>query len=220
MKLCGFEVGIDRPFFLIAGTCSIESLEMSLDVAGQLKEACDSLGIPLIYKGSFDKANRSSAKSFRGPGMEEGLRILSEVKRQLGVPVMATEQYPQGLGATEPKIADLLLPGELLEKSHFSAVAEGNLLSHVNGNRLQWVVCGTESHVCVQQTVLDLLAAGRQVAVVEEAVGSRKASDKALALKRMRQHGADIVSREMVAFEWLNKANTPQFKAVLKEFIR
>ena len=160
------------------------------------------------------------------PAIDGGTAVIDHtawligVARQLGVPVMATEQYPQGLGATEPKIADLLLPGELLEKSHFSAVAEGNLLSHVNGNRLQWVVCGTESHVCVQQTVLDLLAAGRQVAVVEEAVGSRKASDKALALKRMRQHGADIVSREMVAFEWLNKANTPQFKAVLKEFIR
>ncbi|BBU67821.1 hydrolase [Fluviibacter phosphoraccumulans] len=160
------------------------------------------------------------------PAIDGGTAVIDHtawligVARQLGVPVMATEQYPQGLGATEPKIADLLLPGELLEKSHFSAVAEGNLFSHVNGNRRQWVVCGTESHVCVQQTVLDLLAAGRQVAVVEEAVGSRKASDKALALKRMRQHGADIVSREMVAFEWLNKANTPQFKAVLKEFIR
>ena len=82
------------------------------------------------------------------------------------------------------------------------------------------MVCGTESHVCVQQTVLDLLAAGRDVAVVDEAVGSRKAQDKALALARMRQNGAQIVSREMVAFEWLHRSNTPNFRAVLKEFIR
>lgn len=82
------------------------------------------------------------------------------------------------------------------------------------------MICGTESHVCVQQTVLDLLDAGREVAVVEEAVGSRKAVDKALALARMRQFGAQIVSREMVAFEWLHRAGTDQFRAVLKAYIR
>jgi nicotinamidase-related amidase len=134
--------------------------------------------------------------------------------------VLLTEQYPQGLGTTAPAIAQLIQPEEMLEKIHFSAVAEGNLLSHSAGQRKQWVVCGTESHVCVQQTVLDLLAAGRDVAVVEEAVGSRRASDKALALQRMQQHGAQIVSREMVAFEWLQQANTPEFRAVLKDFIR
>jgi nicotinamidase-related amidase len=160
------------------------------------------------------------------PAIDGGTAVIDHsawligVARKLAVPVIATEQYPQGLGSTDKKIAELLLPGELLEKIHFSAVAEGNLLSHTHGNRLQWVVCGTESHVCVQQTVLHLLAAGRQVSVVDEAVGSRMASDKALALQRMRQHGADIVSREMVAFEWLNKANTPEFKAVLQAFIR
>lgn len=160
------------------------------------------------------------------PAIDGGQAIIDHaawligVARHLGVPVIATEQYPQGLGPSAPQIADLLLPSELVEKTHFSAVAEGNLLNHPHGNRLQWVVCGTESHVCVQQTVLDLLAAGRQVAVVEEAVGSRKSTNKALALQRMRQHGADIVSREMVAFEWLSKANTAEFRAVLKEFIR
>ena len=160
------------------------------------------------------------------PAIDGGQAVIDEtawligIARKLDIPVIATEQYPQGLGTSAPQIADLLLPGEILEKTHFSAVAEGNLLSHAHGNRTQWVVCGTESHVCVQQTVLDLLAAGRQVAVVNEAVGSRKASDKDLALKRMRQHGADIVSREMVAFKWLREANTPEFKAVLQEFIR
>lgn len=142
------------------------------------------------------------------------------VARQLNVPVLLTEQYPQGLGGTAPAISQLIDPDEKLEKIHFSAVAEGNLLSHPTGQRKQWVVCGTESHVCVQQTVLDLLAAGRDVAVVEEAVGSRQMRDKDLALQRMRQFGAQIVSREMVAFEWLHQANTPEFRAVLKEFIR
>jgi 2-dehydro-3-deoxyphosphooctonate aldolase (KDO 8-P synthase) len=88
MKLCGFDVGLHHPFFLIAGTCSIEGLEMSLDVAGQLKEICTALNIPLIYKGSFDKANRSSGNTQRGLGMDAGLKILDEVRRQLQLPVL------------------------------------------------------------------------------------------------------------------------------------
>lgn len=160
------------------------------------------------------------------PAIDDGQSVIDQtawligVARKLEVPVIATEQNPQGLGRTAAKIAQLLSAGELVDKIHFSAVAEGNLLSHPQGNRMQWVVCGTESHVCVQQTVFDLLAAGRQVAVVEEAVGSRKARDKMLALQRMRQHGAEIVSREMVAFEWLKQANTPDFRTILQEFIR
>ena len=78
MKLCGFDVGLNQRFFLIAGTCSIESMEMSIDVAGQLKEICSGLGIPLIYKGSFDKANRSSGNTLRGVGMDAGLNILDD----------------------------------------------------------------------------------------------------------------------------------------------
>ncbi len=88
MRLCGFAAGPDEPLFLIAGTCVVESEAMALDTAGQLKEITAELGIPFIYKSSFDKANRSSQAGFRGPGMEEGLRILSEVKSQLGVPVL------------------------------------------------------------------------------------------------------------------------------------
>jgi len=88
MDLCGFQVGLDRPFFLIAGPCVVESEQLQVDTAGTLKEITGRLGIPFIFKSSFDKANRSSAKSFRGPGMAEGLRILSEVKRQLGVPLL------------------------------------------------------------------------------------------------------------------------------------
>jgi 2-dehydro-3-deoxyphosphooctonate aldolase (KDO 8-P synthase) len=88
MKLCGFEVGLDQPFFLIAGPCVIESRQMALDTAGRLKEITGELGIPFIYKSSFDKANRSSGSSFRGLGMEKGLDILADVKKQLGVPVL------------------------------------------------------------------------------------------------------------------------------------
>jgi 2-dehydro-3-deoxyphosphooctonate aldolase (KDO 8-P synthase) len=88
MKLCGFEVGLDRPLFLIAGPCAIESRQLAIDTAGELKSITGALGVPFIYKSSFDKANRSSGKSFRGPGIDEGLRILDDVRRQIGVPVL------------------------------------------------------------------------------------------------------------------------------------
>ncbi len=88
MKLCDFEIGLDKPFFLIAGPCVIESHQMALDTAGRLKDITSELGIPFIYKSSFDKANRSSGMSFRGLGMEKGLEILADVKKQLGVPVL------------------------------------------------------------------------------------------------------------------------------------
>ena len=88
MNLCGFQVGLDKPLFLIAGPCVIESLQLQIDTAGRLKEITSALGVPFIFKSSFDKANRTSATSFRGPGMEEGLKVLAEVRRQLGVPVL------------------------------------------------------------------------------------------------------------------------------------
>ena len=91
MKLCHFETGLARPFFLIAGPCVIESEQLALDTAGRIREISDRLGIPFIYKSSFDKANRSSWKSFRGPGMDEGLRILETVRDQLGVPVLTND---------------------------------------------------------------------------------------------------------------------------------
>lgn len=88
MNLCGFEVGINRPLFLIAGPCVIESMELQIEVAGKLKEITSALGMPFIFKSSFDKANRTSGTSFRGPGLEGGLKVLAEVKRQIGVPVL------------------------------------------------------------------------------------------------------------------------------------
>ena len=92
MKLCGFEAGNDRPLFLIAGTCVVESEQMALDTAATLKEICGGLGISFIYKSSFDKANRSSRAGFRGPGMDEGLRVLAEVRRQIDVPERVRRQ--------------------------------------------------------------------------------------------------------------------------------
>ncbi|MFU8818012.1 MAG: 3-deoxy-8-phosphooctulonate synthase, partial [Pseudomonadales bacterium] len=88
MQLCGFEAGIDKPLFLIAGPCVIESEGLILEIAGTIKEITDKLGIPFIFKSSFDKANRSSHESFRGPGLDEGLKILAKVKQQIGVPVL------------------------------------------------------------------------------------------------------------------------------------
>src|SRR5262250_1105333 len=86
MKLCGFEVGLSRPLFVVAGPCVVESLQLQIDVAGKLKEICATLGMPFIFKSSYDKANRSSGVSFRGLGIEEGLNVLAEVRRQVAVP--------------------------------------------------------------------------------------------------------------------------------------
>jgi 2-dehydro-3-deoxyphosphooctonate aldolase (KDO 8-P synthase) len=119
VKLCGFEVGLDQPFFLIAGTCSIEGLEMSLDVAGQLQEICQGLGIPLIYKGSFDKANRSSGSTQRGVGMDAGLKILDEVRRQLKLPVL-TDVHDESQVSTVASVVDVLqTPAFLCRQTHF-----------------------------------------------------------------------------------------------------
>jgi 2-dehydro-3-deoxyphosphooctonate aldolase (KDO 8-P synthase) len=125
MKLCGFEAGLDRPFFLIAGTCSIEGLEMSIDVAGQLKDICEPLGIPLIYKGSFDKANRSSGASQRGVGIDAGLKILDEVRRQLKLPVL-TDVHDESQVATVASVVDVLqTPAFLCRQTDFiRAVAQ------------------------------------------------------------------------------------------------
>ena len=119
MQLCGFEIGLDRRFFLIAGTCSIEGLQISIDVASQLKEACTSLGIPLIYKGSFDKANRSSGSTKRGVGMEAGLKILDEVRRQTGLPVL-TDVHDESQVAEVASVVDVLqTPAFLCRQTDF-----------------------------------------------------------------------------------------------------
>ncbi len=119
MKLCNFEVGLDKPLFLIAGPCVIESEQMALDTAGQLKEICQKLGIPFIYKSSYDKANRSSGKTFRGFGMEAGLKILEKVKAQIGVPVL-TDVHSEDEIAPVAAVVDVLqTPAFLCRQTDF-----------------------------------------------------------------------------------------------------
>ncbi len=125
MNLCGIDAGNDKPFFLIAGTCVVESEAMSIDTAGTLKEICAGLGIGFIYKSSFDKANRSSAGSFRGPGMEEGLRILGEVKRQLGVPVLTDVHEDTAMGEVAAVVDVLQTPAFLCRQTNFILRAAG-----------------------------------------------------------------------------------------------
>jgi 2-dehydro-3-deoxyphosphooctonate aldolase (KDO 8-P synthase) len=119
MELCGFEVGLHRPLFLIAGPCVVESERLQVDVAGKLKETCAALDIPFIFKSSYDKANRSSGKSFRGLGVDEGLRILGEVKRQIGVPVL-TDVHAEDEVAAAAAIVDVLqTPAFLCRQTDF-----------------------------------------------------------------------------------------------------
>ncbi len=119
MKLCNFEVGLDQPFFLIAGPCVIESEQLAMDTAGQLKEMCAELGIPFIYKSSFDKANRSSGKSFRGPGMDAGLKILADVKKKIGVPVLTDVHEIDEIKAVAEVVDVLQTPAFLCRQTDF-----------------------------------------------------------------------------------------------------
>jgi nicotinamidase-related amidase len=145
---------------------------------------------------------------------------LVQVAKRIGVPVMASEQYPKGLGHTSAVLASEFAEHAVAEKTHFSCVAAQCLTGLPGNERPQVVVCGMESHVCVLQTALDLRWQGKEVFVVGDAVGSRDPADKALALERMRAHGIEIVSREMVAFEWLHKSGTPIFKEISLEYLR
>ncbi len=125
MKLCGFEVGNDQPLFLIAGTCVVESEGMTLDTAGALKEICATLGMSFIYKSSFDKANRSSRSGHRGPGMEEGLRILSEVKRQLDLPILTDVHEDTPMDEVADVVDVLQTPAFLCRQTNFILRAAG-----------------------------------------------------------------------------------------------
>ena len=153
-------------------------------------------------------------------------RLLSSVlwliraAQKIGVPVAAIEHYPKGLGHIVSGVRELLPEGAIAQKVRFSAVAAGCLPSLPGADRPQVVLIGIETHVCLLQTALDLIAEGKNVYVVADAVGSRNAQDRDCALARMRQEGVRIVSREMVVFEWLGEAGTPLFRAVSREFLR
>jgi 2-dehydro-3-deoxyphosphooctonate aldolase (KDO 8-P synthase) len=119
MKLCGFEAGLDQPLFLIAGPCVIESEQLVLDTAGELQAICNELGIPFIFKSSFDKANRTSTDSFRGPGLEQGLAILEKVKKQYGVPLLTDVHEDTPLGEVAAVVDVLQTPAFLCRQTNF-----------------------------------------------------------------------------------------------------
>jgi len=138
VKLCGFDVGLDRPLFLIAGPDTLESEQLCLDVAGKLKEATRKLGMPYIFKGSFDKANRTSGKSYRGPGMAEGLKMLSKVKAQVGVPVLTDVHEDTPLKEVAAVVDVIQTPAFLCRQTNFirAAASQGRPVNIKKGQFL------------------------------------------------------------------------------------
>lgn len=194
MKLCNFEVGLDQPFFLIAGTCSIEGLQMSLDVAGQLKEACTALSIPLIYKGSFDKANRSSDSSQRGVGIDAGLNILDEVRRQLQLPVL-TDVHETDQVADVAAVVDVLqTPAFLCRQTDFiRAVAQSG--KPVNIKKGQFLAPWDMKNVIDKAR-----AAAREVGLSE---------DRFLACERGVSFGYNNLVADMSSLAEMRKSGAP-----------
>ena len=143
--------------------------------------------------------------------------ILLQAADRLSVPILASEQYPKGLGPTIDPVAERVPAGATIEKTEFSAAANPALRARLAElGRPQIVVCGVEAHVCVLQTVLDLCQAGYSVAVVQDGCGSRRAENATAAFVRMNRHGAEMVTSEMVIFEWLRRADSPNFREVSK----
>ncbi|MCK2096277.1 hydrolase [Thauera aromatica] len=145
---------------------------------------------------------------------------LARVAERAGVPVVVTEHFPEKLGATVDELRAATGNARYVGKRCFSAQAEGGLAETAVERCRQVIVCGTEAHVCVMQSALELRWAGKEVFVVAEASGSRAAADRDLAFARMREHGVEIVSREMVAFEWLQRGGTELFREINRDFIR
>jgi 2-dehydro-3-deoxyphosphooctonate aldolase (KDO 8-P synthase) len=146
MKLCGFEIGLDRPLFLIAGPCVVESRQLALDTAGELKQICLDLEIPFVYKSSYDKANRSSIKSFRGMGMKKGLDVLREVRKTVGVPVLTDVHDSEDIAAVAAAVDVLQTPAFLCRQTDFiCAVASAG--KPVNIKKGQFLAPGDMKHV-------------------------------------------------------------------------
>jgi nicotinamidase-related amidase len=145
---------------------------------------------------------------------------LAQVAERVGVPVVVTEHFPEKIGGTLESVRAVTAVAQYVAKQCFSAQADGCLRATAVEQRRQVIVCGTEAHVCVQQTALDLRWAGKEVFVVADASGSRDPANRDLAFARMRGHGIEIVSREMVAFEWLQRGGTELFREVNRDFIR
>jgi 2-dehydro-3-deoxyphosphooctonate aldolase (KDO 8-P synthase) len=194
MKLCGFDIGLDQRFFLIAGTCSIEGLQMSLDVAGRLQETCKKLNIPLIYKGSFDKANRSSGTSQRGVGLDAGLKILDEVRRQLQLPIL-TDVHDASQVAEVASVVDVLqTPAFLCRQTDFiRAVAQSG--KPVNIKKGQFLAPWDMTNVIDKAR-----AAAREVGMSE---------DRFLACERGVSFGYNNLVADMTSLAEMRKSGAP-----------
>lgn len=190
MKLCGFEVGLDQPLFLIAGPCVVESEQLAMDTAGALKEITSELDIPFIYKSSFDKANRSSGGSFRGPGLEQGLLILEKVKRQIGVPLLTDVHEDTPLPMVADVVDVLQTPAFLCRQTNFiRAVASQGL--PVNLKKGQFLAPWDMKHVVEKARSVG----NEQIMVCERGVsfGYNNLVSDMRSLAVMRESGAPVV---------------------------
>jgi len=190
MNLCGFEVGLEHPLFLIAGPCVIESQQMAIDTAGQLKEICAAVGIPFIYKSSYDKANRSSNKTFRGFGITEGLKILDEVRRQIGVPIL-TDVHTEEQVAEVASVVDVLqTPAFLCRQTDFiTAVA----------------TCGKPVNIKKGQ----FLAPGDMKQVVQKAKEANGGQDTIMVCERGASFGYNTLVSDMRGLAIMRETNCP-----------
>ncbi len=194
MKLCGFDVGLDHPIFLIAGTCVIESRQMAMDTAGTLKEITSTLGIPFIYKSSFDKANRSSGTTFRGPGMEKGLEILADVKREIGVPVLTDVHTIDELPAVCAVVDVIQTPAFLCRQTDFIVACAQTGLP-VNIKKGQFLAPGDMTNVIDKARV-----AARQAGVNE---------DNFMACERGVSFGYNNLVSDMRSLAIMRESNCP-----------
>jgi 2-dehydro-3-deoxyphosphooctonate aldolase (KDO 8-P synthase) len=194
MKLAGFDVGLEHPIFLIAGTCVIESRQMAMDTAGTLKEITSALGIPFIYKSSFDKANRSSGKSFRGPGREKGLEILADVRREIGVPVL-TDVHDEEMIPEVASVVDVLqTPAFLCRQTDFiNACARSG--KPVNIKKGQFLAPGD------MKNVIDKARAAAREAGLEE--------DNFMACERGASFGYNNLVSDMRGLAIMRESNCP-----------
>ena len=198
MKLCGFEAGLDQPLFLIAGPCVIESREMALDTAGQLRDICRKLGLNFIYKSSYDKANRSSGKSFRGLGMEQGLDILADVRKQIGVPVLTDVHAEHEVAAVAAVVDVLQTPAFLCRQTDFiqACAASGKA---VNIKKGQFMAPGD-----MKQVVLKA-----REAIVAKAGGAEVKTDSIMVCERGASFGYNNLVSDMRSLAIMRETGCP-----------
>ncbi len=190
MKLCGFDVGLDRPLFLIAGPCTAESLELCVEVAGHMKDVCRRLGVPYIFKASYDKANRSSGKSVRGPGIDAGLKLLDEVRRQIGVPILTDVHTEEDIPAVASVVDVLQTPAFLCRQTDFiHAVA----------------ACGKPVNIKKGQ----FLAPGDMKNVVDKAREVNSGADNIMVCERGASFGYNNLVSDMRSLAIMRETNCP-----------